>query len=108
MIIRNGFGPIAPGRNHGHDVLGQELGTDGLAIIPFVHHAMRQGRRGRYLGQHRRKDGALMPVSWGQDEGDAGAGIATARMDFGGPATPRAPQSLCGIPPVFFNAPAAC
>ena len=43
-----------------------------------------------------------------QDDRDAGAFIATAGMDFGGQAAPRAAQSLCGVPAVFFNAPAAC
>jgi len=85
-----------------------ELFPHALAVICFIHHGMRQRWHGRHLRQHRLKDGALMAVAGRQDEGDAGAFIATARMDFGRPAAPRAAQSLCGVPTVFFNAPAAC
>jgi len=49
-----------------------------------------------------------MTVPRREDEGDARAFIATAGMDFGGPAAPRAAQSLCSLAAVFFNAPAAC
>ncbi len=69
---------------------------------------MRQWRLGRHLRQHGLKDRTLMTVPGREDYGDAGAFIATARMDFGGEAAPRAAQSLCGVATVFFNAPAAC
>jgi hypothetical protein len=49
-----------------------------------------------------------MTVPCGQDDRNAGTFIATAGLDFGGSAAPRAAQSLGGVPPVFFNAPAAC
>jgi len=41
-------------------------------------------------------------VACREDDGDTSAFIATAGMDFGGPATPRAAQSLCGVAAVFF------
>jgi hypothetical protein len=34
--------------------------------------------------------------------------VYTSRVDFGGKASPRAAQSLCGLTTIFFNAPAAC
>ena len=85
-----------------------ELFANALAVVPFIHNGMGQRRHGRHLRQHRLKDGTLMTMACRQDERDAGAFIATARMDFGRPAAPRAAQSLCGVPAVFFNAPAAC
>ena len=68
------------------------------------------GQRGlrRYLRKHRLKDRTLMPLALRQHQRDAGAFVATAGVDFGGEATPRAAQSLCGVATVFFNAPAAC
>src|ERR1041384_348059 len=44
----------------------------------------------RHLREHGLKHGTLMTLACGQDDRDAGAFIATARMDFGGPAAPRA------------------
>jgi len=85
-----------------------ELLSDALTVIPLVHNGMRQRRLGRHLRQHGLKDGAFMTLPCRQDDRNAGAFIATASMDFGGPAAPRAAQSLCGLPAVFFNAPAAC
>jgi hypothetical protein len=38
-----------------------------------------------------------------QHDGDAGAFLATAGMDCGGEAPPRAAQSLGGVPTVFFS-----
>ena len=44
-----------------------------------------------------------MTVACREDYRDAGAFITTARMDFGGPAAPRAAQSLGGGATVFFE-----
>ena len=100
--------PIALGRYDRHDVMRDEVLSDALAVIPFIHNGMRQRRRRRHLGKHRLKSGTLMAMPCRQDDCDAGAFITTADMDFGGPPAPRAAQSLCGVPAVFFNAPAAC
>jgi hypothetical protein len=86
----------------------EELVSNARAVITFIHNGMGQRRHGRPLRQHRLKDGTLMTMACRQDNRDAGAFIATARMDFGPPAAPRAAQSLCGVSAVFFNAPAAC
>jgi hypothetical protein len=107
-IIVDRLCPIALGRYHWHNVLRDEVRSDAIAVIPFVHNGMRQRRLGRHLRQHGFKDGTLMTVPCREDYGDAGAFIATAGMDFGGPTAPRAAQSLCGVSTVFFNAPAAC
>ena len=101
IIIDSGC-PIALGRYHRHNVLCQELLTDVIAVIALVHNRMGQRGLGRHLGEPRLKDGALMTVPCGQDDCHAGAFIATARMDCGGPAAPRAAQSLGGLPAVFF------
>jgi hypothetical protein len=85
-----------------------ELFSNARAVIPFIHNGMGQRRHGRHLRQHRFKDGTLMTMACRQDNRDTGAFIATARMDFGRQAAPRAAQSLCGVSAVFFNAPAAC
>jgi hypothetical protein len=108
MIILESDGPIALGRDYWHDVLGQEVLTDGIAVIALVHHRMRHSGLWRYLGEHRLKDGTLMTLACGEPYRDAGAFIATANVEFGGPAAPRAAQSLCGVSTVFLNAPAAC
>jgi hypothetical protein len=99
---------IALWRYHRHDVLRDELLSDAIAVIPLVHNRMGQRRLRRHLREHGLKDRTLMTVPCGQDDRDARAFIATAGMDFGGPAAPRAAQSLCGVAAVFFNAPAAC
>ena len=85
-----------------------ELLSDAIAVIPLVHNRMGQRWLWRHLGEHRLKDWTLMTVACRENYGDARAFIATAGMDFGRQATPRAAQSLCGLPAVFFNAPAAC
>ena len=80
-----------------------ELLSDDITIISLVHNGMGQRLLRRYLRKHGRKDRAFMPVPCRQDDRNAGAFIATARMDFGGQAAPRAAQSLCGLPAVFFS-----
>ena len=73
-----------------------------ITVIPLVHNGMGQRRPRRHLGKHGLKDGTFMTVPCCQDERNAGAFIATAGMDFGRQAAPRAAQSLCGVPTVFF------
>ena len=85
-----------------------EVLSDIMTVIGLVHNGMGQRWLWRHLREHGLKHGTLMTLPCCQDDGDAGAFIATARMDFGGQAAPRAAQSLCGVPTVFFNAPAAC
>lgn len=85
-----------------------ELLADAITVIPLVHDRMGQRRLRRHLREHGLKDRTLMTVPRREDEGDARAFIATAGMDFGRQAAPRAAQSLCGVATVFFNAPAAC
>ena len=79
-----------------------EVLSDVLTVIGLVHNGMGQRWLWRHLGEHSLKHGTLMTLACCQDDRDAGAFIATARMDFGGPATPRAAQSLGRLPPVFF------
>ena len=107
-IIGNGDSPLALRWYHRHHVLRNEVRSDAVAVIPLVHNGVRQRRFLRHLREHGLKDGTLMTLPGRQDESNAGALIATARVDFGGQATPRAAESLCGLPTVFFNAPAAC
>ena len=85
-----------------------EVLSDGMTVIGLGHKGMGQRWLWRHLGKHGLKHRALMTVPCCQDDRDAGALIATARMAFGGPAAPRAAQSLGGVATVFFNAPAAC
>ena len=85
-----------------------EVLSDAITIIPLVHNGMGQRLPRRHLGKHGLKDGTFMTLSCRQDDRNASAFIATAGMDFGRQAAPRAAQSLCGLPAVFFNAPAAC
>ena len=108
FIIVERDSTIALGRYHRHDVMRHELRSDAIAVLSLVHNRMGQRWLWRHLGEHRLKDGTLMTVACREDDGDTSAFIATAGMDFGGPATPRAAQSLCGVAAVFFNAPAAC
>lgn len=79
-----------------------------IAVIALGHNRMGQRWLCRHLRQHGLKDGTLMPVALRQHQSDPMPFIYAAGMDFGGPATPRAAQSLGGLAPVFFNAPAAC
>jgi len=85
-----------------------EVLSDVITVIPLVHNGMGQRRPRRHLGKHGLKDGTFMTVPCRQDDRNTGAFIATAGMDFRRQAAPRAAQSLCGLPTVFFNAPAAC
>ena len=55
-----------------------------------------------HLREHGLTDRTLMTVPGRQDDRNAGAFIATARMDFRGQTAPRAAQSLCGLSAVFF------
>jgi len=99
---------MALGRYHRHDVMRHALRSDAIAVISLVHHRLGQRWLWRPLGEHRRKDGTRMTVACREDDGDTRACIATAGMACGGPAAPRAAQSLCGVAAVLFNAPAAC
>jgi hypothetical protein len=107
-IIVERRGPIALGRYHRPNVLREEGLAEAMAVIPCIPNRMGQRGRGRPLRHHRLKDGGLMPVPCREDYRAPGAFIATAGMDVGGEASPRTAQSLCGVSPVFFNAPAAC
>jgi hypothetical protein len=107
IIVARGA-PIALGRYHWHDVPRDQVLSDAIAIIPFVHNCMGQNGLRRHLRAHGLKDRTLMTVPGRQDDGNASAFIAAPRVDFGGQAAPRAAQSLCGWTAVFFNAPAAC
>src|SRR5262249_46618765 len=99
---------IALGRYHRHDVMRHERRSAASAVIALVPNRMGQRWLWRHLGEHRLNDGTLMTVARRKDDGDTRACMATASMDGGGPAAPRAAQSLCGVAAVFFNAPAAC
>ena len=83
-IISERFCPIALGGYDRHNILREELGADAIAVIALVHNCMGQRRCWRYLGKHRLKSRALMTLPGGEDYGNAGAFVATARMDFGG------------------------
>ncbi len=89
-------------RDHRHDVLRDELLSDAIAVIPLVHDRMSQRLLRRHLREHGLKDRTRMTVPRREDEGDASAFIATAGMDFGRQAAPRAAQSLGGLATVFF------
>ena len=88
-------------------MLGQ-CGADLITIVGLVHNRMGQPVRVGQLGQHGVKYRTLMPLPFGKHERYTDLCIDTAGMDFGGQTAPRAAQSLCGLPAVFFNAPAAC
>jgi hypothetical protein len=60
------------------------LGAEAIAVIALVHNRLGQRRGWRSLGKHRVKSRALMTLPGGEDYGNAGAFVATARMDFGG------------------------
>src|SRR5262245_61155925 len=62
IIVERGS-TIALGRYHRHDVLCNELLSDAIAVLPLVHHRMGQRWLWRHLGEHRRKDGTLMPLA---------------------------------------------
>jgi hypothetical protein len=82
-----------------------EVLSEVLTVRGLVQHGL--GQRG--LGRHRRDHG-LTPgprMTWPccQDDGEAGAFRATARLDCGGHAAPRAPQSRGRWPPGFLSRP---
>jgi len=81
----------------------EEVLSDVMTVIGLVHNGMGQRWLWRHLRKHGRKHGALMTLPGCQDDRDAGAFIATARMDFGGQAAPRAAQRLRRLSPVFFS-----
>jgi len=99
---------MALGRYHRHAGMRDARLSDAITVIPLVHDRMGQRPLRRPLREHGRKDRTRMPVPRREDEGDARAFIATAGMDLGRPAAPRAAPSLGGLATVFFHAPAAC
>ena len=107
IIVERGS-TMALGRYHRHDVRRDELLSDAIAVLPLVHHRMGQRMLRRPLREHGLTDRTLMTVPRREDESAARAFSATAGMDVGRQAAPRAAQSLCGLATVFFNAPAAC
>ena len=107
IIVERGS-TMALWRYHRHDVMRNEVLSDAIAVVPLVHDRMGQRLRRRHLREHGLKDRTLMPMPRREDEGDASAFIATAGMDCGRQAAPRAAQSLGGLATVFFHAPAAC
>jgi hypothetical protein len=107
MILVSRGRTVALRRYHRHQALRCEVRSDLITVIRFVHDGMRQLRCLRHLGQYGLQDGALMPLPLGEHQSDTGVFAYTASMDFGGQAASRAAQSLCGLPAVFCNAPAA-
>jgi hypothetical protein len=101
-------GTVTLGRDDRDNVMLTELLSDVITVIALIHDRMCQLLLLRHLCKHGLKHGALMTGPFREHKSDPGVFIYTASMDFGGQATPRAAQSLCGVPPVFFNAPAAC
>jgi hypothetical protein len=107
-VISNRFLTIALGRNDRQHLTSLEALAKLIAVIPFVHDRIGQLRQRRQLAKDRLKDRRIMAGTARQLQGDTGLVIEAADVDFGGKATPRAAQSLCPLPAVFFRAPAAC
>jgi hypothetical protein len=61
-----------------------EVLSDVMTVIGLVPNGMGQRWLWRHLGTHGRKHGARMTWPCCQDDGDAGAFIKTARMNFDG------------------------
>jgi len=80
----------------------EEVLSDVITVIGLIHNGMGQRWLWRHLREHGLKDRTLMTMPRREDEGDARAFIATAGMDVGRQAAPRAAQSLCGLATVFF------
>jgi hypothetical protein len=108
LIIVYMYSTVALGRDDRDNVTLAELLSDIIAVITLIHDRMRQLLLLRHLRKHGFKHWALMTLSFCEHKSNTGVFIYTAGMDFGGQTTPRASQSLCGVPPFFFNAPAAC
>jgi hypothetical protein len=83
-------------------------GSDVITVIPFLPHGVFQSMVRRKLRQHCVKSRHLTLFSSGEHASAPARLMYTARVDFGGKAPPRTSQSLCGLPAVFFHAPAAC
>jgi hypothetical protein len=79
-----------------------------LTVIAAVHDGPLQRLFLRQLLKDRLKARGIVALATGEDERHAGSVVDRARMDCGGPSTPRASQSLGRLAAVFFNAPAAC
>jgi hypothetical protein len=106
-IIVYGRCPVALWGYDRHEVMRDEGLAAAVAVLPLVHHRLRAWRRRRPRRRHGRQDGTLLTVPCREDDRDAGALVATARLAVGGPTAPSAAQSLCGLAPGFLNAPAA-
>ena len=100
--------PVTLGRDDRDHGLPGQCGANVIAIIGLVHDGMGERMCGRPLNPHRVEDGTPMALALRQHQRDPVPFIDTAGMDCGGQAPATAAQSLCGLPAVFFNAPAAC
>jgi hypothetical protein len=96
---------MALGWEDRHPILREEWGADARAGRALGQHRM--GRRLRWgpLRNHRLTGGALLALPGREDEGDAGAFVATPPLACGGDTAPSAPQSLGGVAAVFFTRP---
>lgn len=70
-VLGDRGGPIALGRDHRHNVLRDEVRSDTIAVIPFVHNRMRQRLPRRQLGDHGLTDWTRMTWPCGEDARDA-------------------------------------
>ena len=82
--------------------------SDGITVIPFIHHGVFKSMVHRELCKHLIASRHITAFTSGQPDSDPGRLIDTAGVDVGGKAPARTSPSLCRLPAVFFNAPAAC
>jgi hypothetical protein len=94
---------MALGRYHRHHVLREQLLSDTLAGLPLVHKRMRQRRLGRHLAWAHTASKTGRSCQGPAVRTHATPSLATASLDLGGPAAPRAAQSLCGLAAVFLT-----
>lgn len=104
-VIANGLLSIPLGRDDGRHLLRPEVLADLIAIIAPVHDHICQLGQCRALVQDGFKDRRIMAGAAGQFTCDTGLFVKTAGVKFGGEPTPRAAQSLCRLPTVFFGPP---
>jgi hypothetical protein len=107
-VIDDGLFASALGRDDRQELPALEVLANRIAVIPFVHHRIGQLRQRRQLGKDGLKDRRIMAGATGQLQGSTGLLVETTGVNCGGASTPRAAQSLCRLPTVFFRAPAAC
>src|SRR4029434_3846657 len=105
LIIVSRGGTVTRGREDREQSLLPAVRSAVRAVLALLHDRLRQRLLLRHVCQPGITPGARMTVPCRAHTSAPGVCISTASGDGGGPATPRASQSRCGVPTGFCSCP---